>query len=121
MTVEELLKEVELDILRKSGTEDQSSLALQLLTKPKKKDLLSKGNNNPLSNHSEILGSGCSYTIASTSDHFSKITTSNETLLESNGSYMKVTSEGTFQPQTTTGNISITNALIVPLASPVLA
>ncbi|MBW0461309.1 hypothetical protein O181_001024 [Austropuccinia psidii MF-1] len=51
-TVEELFKEVELDILRQSGTEDQASLALQLRLKPKK-ELCHKGKHNPLSNHSE--------------------------------------------------------------------
>ncbi|MBW0500488.1 hypothetical protein O181_040203 [Austropuccinia psidii MF-1] len=51
-TVEELFKEVELDILRQSGNEDQASLALQLRSEPKK-DLCHKGKHNPLSNHSE--------------------------------------------------------------------
>ncbi|MBW0489437.1 hypothetical protein O181_029152 [Austropuccinia psidii MF-1] len=51
-TVEELFKEVELDILRQSGSEYITSLALQLHPKPKKK-LCHKRKHNPLSNHSE--------------------------------------------------------------------
>ncbi|MBW0483573.1 hypothetical protein O181_023288 [Austropuccinia psidii MF-1] len=51
-TVEGLFKEVKLDILRLSGTEDKTSLALQLCRKPKK-ELCDKGKQNPLSNHSK--------------------------------------------------------------------
>ncbi|MBW0481431.1 hypothetical protein O181_021146 [Austropuccinia psidii MF-1] len=51
-TVEELFKKVKLDILRKYRTEDQTSLALQLCSKPKK-ELCHKGNHNPLSNNSK--------------------------------------------------------------------
>ncbi|MBW0540382.1 hypothetical protein O181_080097 [Austropuccinia psidii MF-1] len=160
-TVEELFKEVKLDILRRSGTDDQTSLALQPRSKPKK-ELCHKGKHNPLSNHSKsdcfqlfpekreayhrrrndktqqtspglafcnninnilnkpVLDSGCSNTIAPTSDLFSNITPSSKILLAANGSNMKVTSEGTLHLNTTTGKISIPNSLIVPSASSVL-
>ncbi|MBW0554559.1 hypothetical protein O181_094274 [Austropuccinia psidii MF-1] len=161
-TVEELFKEVKLDIIRQSGTEDQTSLALQLQSKPKK-ELFHKGKHNPLYNHSEsdcfqlfpekreayhhrrndknqqetspsmavcnninnilnkpVLDSGCSNTIAPTSDLFSNITPSSKILLAENGSNMKVTLEGTLHLNTTTGKISIPNSLIVPSASSVL-
>ncbi|MBW0539383.1 hypothetical protein O181_079098 [Austropuccinia psidii MF-1] len=161
-TVEELFKEVKIDILRKSGTEDQTSLALQLHSKPKK-ELCHKGKHNPLSNHSKsdcfqlfpekreayhcrrndkdqqetspalefcnninnflnkpVLDSGCSNTIAPTSNLFSNITPSSKILLAANGSNMKVTLERTPHLNTTTGKISSPNSLIVPLASSVL-
>ncbi|MBW0516785.1 hypothetical protein O181_056500 [Austropuccinia psidii MF-1] len=161
-TVEELFKEIKLDILRQSGTDEQTSLALQLRFKPKKK-LCHKGKHNPLANHSEsncfqlfpekreayhrrrnnksqpvvgsalavcnnvnsvsnkpVLDSGCSNTIAPTSDLFSNISPSKEILLAANGSDMKVTSEGTFHLNTTTWKILIPNSLVVPLASSVL-
>ncbi|MBW0482971.1 hypothetical protein O181_022686 [Austropuccinia psidii MF-1] len=51
-TVEELFKEVELDILRRTGTDEQTALALQLRSKPKK-ELCHKGKHNPLANDSE--------------------------------------------------------------------
>ncbi|MBW0535983.1 hypothetical protein O181_075698 [Austropuccinia psidii MF-1] len=160
-TVEELFKEIELDILRRTGTEDQVSLALQLRPKTKK-ELCHKGKHNLLSNHSEsecfqlfpekieayhqrrndkgqkmvssalavchnvnisknpVLDSGCSNTITPTSDLFSNLSPSSEILLAANGSDMKVTSEGTFHLNTTSGKVLIPNSLVVPSASSVL-
>ncbi|MBW0478346.1 hypothetical protein O181_018061 [Austropuccinia psidii MF-1] len=141
--VEELFKEVELDKLRRSGIKDHASLALQLCSKPKK-ELCHKGKHNPLSNYLEskcfqlfpekreayhqrrndknhpILDTGCSNTIAPTSNIFSNISPSSQILLAANGSDMNVTSEGTLHLNTTTGKISIFNSLIVPSASSVL-
>ncbi|MBW0520994.1 hypothetical protein O181_060709 [Austropuccinia psidii MF-1] len=51
-TVEELFKEVKLEVLWQSGTKDQTSLALQLCFTPRK-ELCHKREQNPLSNHSE--------------------------------------------------------------------
>ncbi|MBW0529121.1 hypothetical protein O181_068836 [Austropuccinia psidii MF-1] len=137
-TVEELFKEVELDILRRSGLEDEAALALKILQKPKK-ELFLKGKHNPLSNHSENdcfqlfpekresfhrrrndKNSGCSSTIAPTADFFSNTIPSNEVLLAANGSDMKVVSEGTMNLQTSSGKLSIPNALVVPSASSIL-
>ncbi|MBW0475229.1 hypothetical protein O181_014944 [Austropuccinia psidii MF-1] len=139
-TVEELFKEVKLDILRRSGTKDKSSLALQLRSKPKK-ELCHKGKHNPLSNHSKsdcfhpalevcnninnvlkkpVLDSGCSNTVAPTYNIFSNITPSREILLAANGSNVKVTLEGTLHLNRTTGKILIPNSLIVPFSTSVL-
>ncbi|MBW0526793.1 hypothetical protein O181_066508 [Austropuccinia psidii MF-1] len=76
-------------------------------------------NVNSVSNK-PVLDRGCSNTIAPTSDLFSNISPSKEILLAANGSNMKVTSEGTFHLNTTTGKISIPNSLAVPSASSVL-
>ncbi|MBW0557404.1 hypothetical protein O181_097119 [Austropuccinia psidii MF-1] len=125
-TVEESFKEIQLNILRRSGIDEQTSLALQLRSKPKK-ELCHKGKHNPLANHSEsncfqlfpekretyhhrsndksqpvvgsalgvcnnvtsvlnkpVLDSGCSNTIAPTSDLFSNISPSKEILFAAN-------------------------------------
>ncbi|MBW0544846.1 hypothetical protein O181_084561 [Austropuccinia psidii MF-1] len=161
-TIEELFKEVEIEILRRSGTEEQASPALQVHPNPKR-ELCHKGKHNPLSNYSEcqyiqlfpekreaychrkndknqqetspslsvfnninnvlnktVLDSGCSNTIAPTSNLFSHITPSSQILLAANGSDMEVTLEGTLHLNTTTGRISITNSLIFPFTSSLL-
>ncbi|MBW0538526.1 hypothetical protein O181_078241 [Austropuccinia psidii MF-1] len=51
-TVEEVFKEVELDIIQRSGSEDDNNVALKVGAK-EKKELCHKGKHNPLSNHSE--------------------------------------------------------------------
>ncbi|MBW0561104.1 hypothetical protein O181_100819 [Austropuccinia psidii MF-1] len=52
-TIEELSKEVKIDILRRSVTEDQVSPALQVHPNTKR-ELCHKGKHNPLSNHSQF-------------------------------------------------------------------
>ncbi|MBW0527185.1 hypothetical protein O181_066900 [Austropuccinia psidii MF-1] len=67
-----------------------------------------------------VMDSGCSSTIAPTSNLFSNITPLRKTLLAANGSDMKVTSEGNLHLNKTTGKVLIPNSLIAPLASSVL-
>ncbi|MBW0533585.1 hypothetical protein O181_073300 [Austropuccinia psidii MF-1] len=67
-----------------------------------------------------VLDSGCSNTIAPTSDLFSNLSPSSEILLAANGSDMKVTLEGTFHLNTTSGKVLIPSSLVVLSASSVL-
>ncbi|MBW0473609.1 hypothetical protein O181_013324 [Austropuccinia psidii MF-1] len=76
-------------------------------------------NTNNISNK-PVLDSGCSNTIAPTSDVFSNISPSRKTLLAANGSDMKFTSEDTLHLNNTNGTILIPNSFIVPSASSVL-
>ncbi|MBW0473782.1 hypothetical protein O181_013497 [Austropuccinia psidii MF-1] len=122
-TVEEVFKEVELDIIRRSGTEDDNNVALKREAYHKRRNnqldpgtgiALAACNSSISLSDQPILDSGCSNTIAPTNRGFLNTTHSKETLLAANGNSMEVVSEGTLCLKTSIGSLLIHKALVVP-------
>ncbi|MBW0491889.1 hypothetical protein O181_031604 [Austropuccinia psidii MF-1] len=109
-TVEEVFKEVKLEIIQSSSSEEDYNVSL------KKREAYHKRRNNHLTpgigvalaacspsghlSNQPILDSGCSNTIAPTNRGFLNTTYSKETLLAANGNIMEVVSEGTLRLKT---------------------
>ncbi|MBW0478818.1 hypothetical protein O181_018533 [Austropuccinia psidii MF-1] len=130
-TVEEVFREVELNIVRCVDNEDESNLALKVSAKSKKQ-LCSKGKHNPLAPHSE---QECFQLYPEKHDAYHRrrnnqkvgtalsvcnLMASEEKHLAANGSDLDVLAEGTFQVATTEGNLKISNTLLVPSATSTL-
>ncbi|MBW0526256.1 hypothetical protein O181_065971 [Austropuccinia psidii MF-1] len=129
-TVEEVFKEVELDILRRTNTNEELSVALKATKKPKR-HLCQKGKHNPLAPHSE---SGCFQLFPEKRDAYHKLQINHQissslavcnqsttkTLYAANSAKMHVAAEGVLQLTASLGKLSFPNTLVVPLASSVL-
>ncbi|MBW0481433.1 hypothetical protein O181_021148 [Austropuccinia psidii MF-1] len=102
-TVEEVFKEVELDIIQRNN---------QLA--PGTGIALAACNSSISLSDQPILDSGCSNTIAPTKRGFLNTTHSKETLPADNGNSMEVVSEGTLCLKTSIGSLLIHKALVVP-------
>ncbi|MBW0580093.1 hypothetical protein O181_119808 [Austropuccinia psidii MF-1] len=129
-TVEEVFKEVELDMLQRTNTNEELSMALKATKKPKR-HLCQKGKHNPLAPHSEsccfqLFPEKCdayhkrriNHQISSSLAVCNQSTT--KTLYAANSAKMHVAAEGVLQLTTSLGKFSFPNALVVPLASSVL-
>ncbi|MBW0567262.1 hypothetical protein O181_106977 [Austropuccinia psidii MF-1] len=128
-TVEEVFKEVKLEIIQSSSSEEDDNVALKREAYHKRRNnhltpgmgvaLAACSSSGHLSNQ-PILDSGCSNTLAPTNRGFLNTTYSKETLLAANGSIMEVVSEGKLCLKTSIGNLLIQKALVVPSVSSML-
>ncbi|MBW0489426.1 hypothetical protein O181_029141 [Austropuccinia psidii MF-1] len=125
-TAEEVFKEVELDIIQRSSSEEDDNVALNREAYHKRRNnhlapgmgvaLAACNSSGHLSNQT-ILDSGFSNTIAPTNRGFLNTTRSKETLLAANGNSMEAVSKGTLCLKTSIGNLLIQKALVVPSVS----
>ncbi|MBW0487718.1 hypothetical protein O181_027433 [Austropuccinia psidii MF-1] len=99
-TVKEVFKEVEIDILQRTDTDKELSMALKATTKPNRH--------------------GCSNAVAPDESLFLNTNSTAKFLYVDNGAKLHVAAEATLQLTTSLGKLSLPNALVVPLASSIL-
>ncbi|MBW0543437.1 hypothetical protein O181_083152, partial [Austropuccinia psidii MF-1] len=116
-TVEEVFKEVELDIIQRIDMDEEENLSLKEANNQEFGVALTVCN---LISGLPVLESGTSNTIAPGQSSFVKTWPTAERLQAANGSDMKVEAKGVLRVKTGKGDVIIKDALLVPSATSTL-
>ncbi|MBW0540376.1 hypothetical protein O181_080091 [Austropuccinia psidii MF-1] len=118
-TVEEVFKEVELDIIQRVDMDEEENLALKVARCNNKEFGVALAVCN-LTSGIPVLYSGTSNTIAPGQSSFVKTWPTAEQLQAANGSEIKVKAEGVIHVRTRKGDLIIKDSLLVPSATSTL-